>query len=106
MGFSIFLQYLFCNFPDIIALITCIGKLNRFSQQFQITEPHRLSQIIHLVSCVVDIIFSEDFITGHFEDVGYNITDHSPPSMADMERPCGVGTDKFNLDFLSFTRFG
>ena len=72
------------------------GNSTSFFQQLLIAQIQRTAKVLHLVADVVDIIFTHHVKTGKGKHAGKGITQSSPPAMADMQRPRGIGAHELN----------
>ena len=89
---------------DVIPPVAALGELRRLAQQFPVAQQNRFSQVAHLVSRIVDVIFTENLIADGRKDVRHDVAHDRPARMADMERSRGVGADELHLDPPSFSQ--
>ena len=87
----------------IIAAITVGGKRHHRAARFEITQPHRGGEYIHLPARVVDVKLARDFMAGSFQHIGDTRAVCRAPPVTDVQRPGGIGRDELDLDFLFVT---
>ncbi|OQA34525.1 MAG: hypothetical protein BWY57_00381 [Betaproteobacteria bacterium ADurb.Bin341] len=68
--------------------------------QFQIAQPRRQGQDVHLPAGIIDVKLARHFPAGKRQQVGQRSTVGGTAAMPDMQRPGRVGGNEFNLNFL------
>ena len=79
-------------------MIAVGGELNGLTEQLKISSVDRPSQIVHLISEVVDVILRFDIVTRRAHDVDDCRSRRRPAPMPDMKFAGGIGADIFDLD--------
>jgi hypothetical protein len=87
--------------PDIIAAIAVGGKAQVLAAQFQVAQPHRGGEDVHLPAGVVDVILAMDRKADRRQQVRHHGAIGRAPAMADVQGTGGIGGDELDLDPLA-----
>src|ERR1700688_4480326 len=89
------------DLTDVFALVAVLGHRGGTADLFEITCTHGFAEQPHLPAAVVEIIFARDDEPGRLVHPGKRVAQHGVASMADGERPGGIGREKLDLHFAS-----
>ena len=84
------------DIKNIIALVGLIGKGQRLTGQFQVTQPHAERKDIHLSASVVDVILAAGLVASCAQYPRQRITVSRTAAVAHVQRPGRVGRDEFH----------
>ena len=83
-----------------------LGKLDLFPQQFPVADQQGLPQDLHLVTRIINVVFSFQLIPASFEKSSQSVADCGSSAVSYMERPRGVRADKFEQHSRSVQLYG
>ncbi|MNP26559.1 hypothetical protein D3C76_1194190 [compost metagenome] len=83
-------------------MVTIFRHLCFLAQLLQITCFNGTCQVKHLVTRIINVIFTCYVISGIIEDVAERITHSRSTGMSQMQAACRVRTDKLHLDLAPF----
>ena len=92
------------RFDDVVAVIAVFRDFCRLAQQFQVAGIDGSGQVVHLVAGVVDVVFGLDVIARSPQEIDQGTAISGAAAVTDVERPCRVGTDVFDLDRVFFAQ--
>ena len=90
----------FCSFNNIVTVVTVFRELYGLTQLFQVTSVYGSSEVINLVACVIDVVFTANIHTCRFHQVCQSTAYCCATTMTYMQRTGGVSTYIFQLDFF------
>ncbi|MNC84465.1 hypothetical protein D3C83_00210 [compost metagenome] len=84
------------HFTYVPALISIARKSDRGAAQLEVAQPGRQHKDVHLPAGVVDVVLAGDVKARRGEHIGKARSISRAASMADMQRPGGIG--RYELD--------
>ncbi len=85
------------DIPDIVAPVAVARKAQALAAEFQVTQPDRGAEDVHLTPGVVDVILAVDLETDRLQQIRDHRAVRGPATMPDMQRAGGIGRDEFDL---------
>jgi hypothetical protein len=89
---------------DVVALVAVVGKAHVDAAQFEVAQPHRHREDVHLAPGIVDVVLALHGMAGGFEQVRHAGAERGAAAVPDMQRAIGVGRDE--LDLYRLARLG
>ncbi len=89
------------NLFDVLARITVFRKLHLLAEQLTVARVNRQREIFHLVTGIVDVVFTLDRKPGCFVQARQYIPDHCDSPVTDMQGPGRINAGKFDLNLFS-----
>ena len=84
--------------PDVIALVAVARKLDFLAAEFEVTQPGRGTENVHLPAGVVDVVLALHVVTDEGEQVCQGGALGGAAAVTDVQRPGGIGGDEFHLN--------
>jgi len=83
---------------NVVPLVVIRREFDRLAERLAVAKVNRASEGPHLVAHVVDVVFLDDAVAAHPQDVGDDVARDGPPCMPDVKRARGVGAHELDLD--------
>ena len=90
----------FCSFNNIVTVVAVFRELYCLTKLFQITSVNGSCQVIDLVACVVDVVFTANIHACRLHQVCQGTANCRATTMTYVQRTGGVCTNIFYLDFF------
>ena len=87
-----------------MAVIAVFRDIRFPSQQLQVAGIDRGGQVVHLIACVVDVIFCLHVAAGGAQQVDEGAAVRCAAAVADVKGTCRIGADIFDLYRVFFTQ--
>ncbi|MPN06471.1 hypothetical protein SDC9_153727 [bioreactor metagenome] len=97
---------LFCTLKDVIAVIAVLGQFRCLITKVNllIADIQRKTEFFNLIAGVVNIKFPFHLIACEIQNAGQTVAERTAPGIAHMHRTRGIGRNKFDIDFLTFSK--
>jgi hypothetical protein len=96
-------RHLLCHVAHIVALVGIGRERNINAVLFEVAQPGRQSEDVHLSAGIIDVILARYVPAGEGQQARQRSAIGSATTMADMQRAGRVGRDEFDLHFLPAT---
>jgi len=92
------------NIVDVVAPVAVGGECDSLASQFQVAQPDRDGQNVHLPAIVIDVVLAMHAVTGSGQDGAEAGPMRRTSAVTDVEWPGRVGTDVLQQHFFPASR--
>ncbi len=87
--------------PNVKPLVAPLRVNNRLTEKFKVAGANALTEFVHLLTSIVEVIFAGDAVPLCLQQIGKGIPQNTTPNTVDAEGSGGVGADILYLGGFS-----